>query len=343
VTADEKARPRREAKDGQKVASQRHLATNHTGRQVRIITPDCRAAILDAFPAYAATLGDVRRDGSTRLKMLCPLPDHADSRPSFAIIRGRSGHPFGVCSCGFRGDAIKLARTLDPKLSFRQAVAVVAAAAGIQIADVVVSSNELAATKRERVAKAAEAPPPPKLPPDFERRHRAARTRLWRSPYLLAEAEKILGIPAAVIRSLCYTTDALGWEEGRLCYLYEHAIKHRNPPGEGPRFNVAIGRPMFPWRWHFAARPEVIDVFLTEGESDAVALIAAGMEELHPKNGHPASAVIACPGNGFPEHWGPLFKGKRVTLAFDWDGRSNAARDKAALIISKYAARVSIA
>jgi hypothetical protein len=230
---------------------------------------------------------------------------------------------------------------LNPGLSFRQAAAFVAASAGITVEEIEVPEEELAAMKRERVARAAEPPPLPELPPDFEERHRAARARLWGSPDLLAKAEEILGIPAAVIRSLCYTSDALGWASGKLCYLYEHALKFRNPPGVEPRFNVSIGKPAFPWRWHFAARPEVVEVFLTESESSAVALIASGFEDLHPKKGHPASAVIACPGNGFPEHWGPLFKGKRITLVFDWDGKSETARDKAARILSKHASRVA--
>lgn len=326
---------------GQGIASQPDLATTHTGRQVRIISPDCLAAILDAFPTYAASLGDVRNDGSKRQKMLCPLPEHADGRPSFAIIPGRNGHPMGACSCGFRGDAVRLALALNPGLSFRQAAALVAASAGIAVEEIEVPEATLATMKRERVAKAAEPPPLPELPPGFEESHRAARARLWGSPALLAKAEEILGIPADIIRSLCYTSDALGWASGKLCYLYEHALKFRNPPGVEPRFNVAIGRPAFPWRWHFAARPEVVEVFLTESESDAIALIASGFEELHPKNGKPASAVVACPGNSFPEHWGPLFKGKRVTLVFDWDGKSDAARDKAARIISKHASRVA--
>ena len=326
---------------GQGIASHRQTATTHTGRQARIISPDCLAAILDAFPIYAATLGDVRHDGSRRWKMLCPLPDHADGKPSFAIIPGRSGHPLGACSCGFRGDAVRLARTLNPGLSFRQAAALVAASAGITVEEIDATEEELAAMKRERVAKAAEAPPLPDLPPDFEERHRAARARLWGSPDLLAKAEEMLGIPAAVIRSLCCTSDALGWANGKLCYLYEHCLKFRNPPGVEPRFKVEIGRPAFPWRWHFAARPEVVEVFLTESESSAVALIASGFEELHPTKGKPASAVIACPGNGFPEHWGPLFKGKRVTIVFDWDGKSAAARDKTARILSKHASRVA--
>jgi hypothetical protein len=341
MITDEKARPRREAKDGQEVESHRQLATTKPGRQVRIISPDSLAAILDALPIYAATLGDLRHDGRNRWKMLCPLPDHADGKPSFAIIPGRNGHPLVACSCGFRGDAVRLARTLNPGLSFRQAAALVATSAGITVEEIEVPEEELAAMKRERVAKAAEAPPLPELPPDFEERHRAARARLWGSPDLLAKAEEILGIPAAVIRSLCYTSDALGWASGRLCYLYEHALKFRNPPGVEPRFKVEIGRPAFPWRWHFAARPEVVEVFLTESESSAVALIASGFEDLHPKKGHPASAVIACPGNGFPEHWGPLFKGKRITLVFDWDGKSDAAREKTARILSKHASRLA--
>jgi DNA primase len=130
--------------------------------------------------------------------------------------------------------------------------------------------------------------------------------------------------------------------EGKLAYLYEHGVKLRNSEGATNRFRWVIGNAAFPWRWHIAARPEVKEVFLCESESDAVALIAAGLENLYPRNGTPPSAVIAIPGAGnFAEGWAKLFTGKRVTICFDWDGKSDAYLTKTARLLSRYASRVA--
>lgn len=296
--------------------------------------------------------------------MLCPLPDHADGNPSFAIFDSRDGNgtQMAKCSCGFGGGVIQLAQRLQPKLNYPQILRHIAAEIGVEI-DMVEETDEQAKARRERATvavKAAQLPMPKELPPDFEARHVSARSRLWKSPELLAKVEAMLGIPAEVVRSLCYTSDALGWANGCLLYLYEHGCKSRlgdgapdktriyrdgrwvSTPTEGKRFVWNCGLAVYPWRWHFAARPEVKEIFITESESDAMALIAAGVEDLYPKKGKPASAVIACPGGAFPPAWGPLFKGKRATVAFDWDGKSDANRDKAATIISEHAQLVSI-
>jgi hypothetical protein len=224
-------------------------------------------------------------------------------------------------------------------------------------------TDEQAKARRERVTLAVEdtrLPDQKEIPPDFDARHIAARSRLWKSSALLAKVEDMLGIPAEVVRSLCYTSDALGWANGCLLYLYEHGCKSRlgggapdttpiyrdgrwkSTPTEGKRFVWNCGNAVYPWRWHFAARKEVREIFITESESSAMALIASGVEELHPKKGKPASVVIACPGGSFHPAWGPLFKGKRATIAFDWDGKSDNARDKAATIISKHAQLVNV-
>lgn len=326
------------------------------------ISEDCIIAIQRGFVQYAETLGAVRSDGRGRWKMLCPLPDHADGNPSFAIFDGRDEILMAKCSCGFAGGVIQLAQRIHTSLKYSEILRHIAEVIGVEI-DMVEETDEQAKARKERATLAVEdarLPLPKELPPDFDARHIAARSRLWKSPKLLAKVEEMLGIPAEVIRSLCYTTDALGWANGCLLYLYEHGCKSRLGDGspettriyrdggwittatEGKRFVWNCGSAVYPWRWHFAARPEVKEIFITESESDAMALIASGVEELYPRKDEPASAVIACPGGAFHPAWGPLFKGKRATVAFDWDGKSDAARDKAATIISKHAQLVSI-
>lgn len=81
-------------------------------------------------------------------------------------------------------------------------------------------------------------------------------------------------------------------------------------------------------------------VYLSEGESDALALIEVGLESLHSKSG-PSSAVVAAPGTSFKGDWGPLFRGKDVVLCFDSDEAGRKAVQRVAGILQSYAKSVS--
>ena len=81
-------------------------------------------------------------------------------------------------------------------------------------------------------------------------------------------------------------------------------------------------------------KPETRAVCLTEGESDCMALIAAGLET------DGTAACVASPGTSFPPEWAPLFKGKRVVICFDGDKAGLAAAVKVAAILKPYAAAV---
>jgi hypothetical protein len=59
--------------------------------------------------------------GGARLYWLCPF--HDDHTPSLSVRRG--GRTWRCFSCGARGDAINLARRLNPSLTFAEAIAVV--------------------------------------------------------------------------------------------------------------------------------------------------------------------------------------------------------------------------
>jgi hypothetical protein len=190
------------------------------------------------------------------------------------------------------------------------------------------------------------------LPDGFEDACTAARAALFReivtrSTVAQAVANE-LGTDLETLRSLTFTSDGVGIEYRRtgqpvILYLYEHGAKVRHPRGHVPRFEWLHGAPALPWRWHFAARPEVVTVFLTEGESDAIAAISAGLENLHPHDGTKPSAVVACPGTSFPESWGPLFRGKHIVLLFDRDEPGQRAQAKVAGIVGPFAASVAAA
>jgi hypothetical protein len=188
----------------------------------------------------------------------------------------------------------------------------------------------------------------PELPPEFEAAHRAARFALFdacarRTPRA-HEVSKELGVSIETLQELTFSSDALGIEDGYIMYLYETGAKRRSRPGAtGARFVWTCGRAVLPWRWHLAARPEVRQVIVCEGESDCCAAIEAGLENLYPKDGTPACVVVAIPGTSFLKEWGGLFRGKQVILLFDRDEAGQAATQKVAKIVAPFAASVKIA
>jgi DNA primase len=77
-------------------------------------------------------------------------------------------------------------------------------------------------------------------------------------------------------------------------------------------------------------------VYVTEGESDSLALIASGLEA-------DGSAVcVAAPGTSFPRDWAPLFHRKRVVICFDTDPAGRAAALKVAAMLRGYASEIHI-
>ncbi len=192
-------------------------------------------AVRDSFPVFAETLGHVRGNGRGRWIMSCPLPGHADANPSFAIFASRSGGYLAKCSCGWTGDVIKLTGEIHPGMSFPETVRHIAEAVGIDIELVPADSPQAAQRAVKRPPAAPMLPPLPDLPADFEARHRRARARLYESPELLQRAADQLSVTPGIIQSLTYTSDGLGWEAGRLVYLYEHGVKVRNIEGQESR------------------------------------------------------------------------------------------------------------
>lgn len=285
---------------------------------------------------YATRVGIEFRKAGVRWIARCPF--HDDRRPSFALFIDRTGSPRIICTCGWSGDVFDLAVKLGKASSFPDAVRHIAEILGM--APDAGGADHGRKLKVGRTVTPSRMPDTPELPADFEARHRAARARLWSSPEKLRKAGAELAVTPEIVRSLCYTSDALGWANDRLLYLYPHGAKLRNPSGERPRFRWLMGRAVAPWRWHFAARPNVSRVFVAEGESDCIAAIADGLEDLYPADGSPGSAVVAIPGVAFPEEWSPIFAGKDVVLMFDNDPAGRAATARVGGLIAGHARSV---
>ena len=177
-------------------------------------------------------------------------------------------------------------------------------------------------------------PEPPFAISDAEREIIHAARLAFSDAYDCGQLEDMaadLGLPLWVFRWAAHGACGLGIHKGMLAYLYPQGMKLRRPQGK-PRFLWELGKPTGPWRAEWIQDAET--VYLTEGESDCMALLAAGLEA------DGTAACVASPGTSFPEAWAPLFKGKRVVLCFDSDEAGRTAAAKVAAILKPHAARV---
>jgi hypothetical protein len=149
-----------------------------------------------------------------------------------------------------------------------------------------------------------------------------------------------LGLPRETLRHASWGESGLGLccpvnsREPWLCYCYQLGLKWRNPhPASTPRFRWICGKALAPWRMEWV-KPETRTVYLTEGESDCLALIAAGLEA------DGTAACVASPGTSFSREWVPLFTGKKVVLCFDMDPPGQAAAARIAAMLTGTAAEI---
>ncbi|WP_367875380.1 toprim domain-containing protein [Luteolibacter sp. Populi] len=144
-----------------------------------------------------------------------------------------------------------------------------------------------------------------------------------------------LGLPHEAFRWAAWGQSGLGWSRGYLCYSYATGLKWRNPdPQAKPRFQWLTGKASSPWRSEWI-KPHTSTVYLTEGESDCLALIAAGLE-----NAENVACVAIPSAPGFAPEWAPLFKGKRVVLCFDDGPAGRDATANAAGALKSHASEV---
>lgn len=298
--------------------------------------------IKNRLPEYLERIGvTIAQRTDKHLKALCPL--HADSEPSFTADLKGGVWVWKCWPCDHGGTVIDLHAELN-NLARGSKAAIVGTAAilGLDPADGLVHQ------KAPRIQPAASAPPkeaPPKnpLPANFDEIHRIARRRVYEFPRIQQAIAKELGVSQTTIASLVFTSDALGWSKKhqRPLYLYETGVKLRNHADTKVRFQWLMGRAEKPWRAHFLERPQVTRVFLTEGESDAIALIDAGLENLHPKEGETGTTIIASPGTSFKAEWASLIAGKDLVLCMDNDNAGNKAAEKIAQLCQPFAKTIS--
>jgi hypothetical protein len=313
------------------------------------------------LPDYLAAVGvELRRNGN-RLVGRCPV--HDDAHPSFAVF-GQRLETCGCYPCGFTGDVFATAEWLGRAGTFPEAVRHVASVLGVYLPEGETSPRGLVREKsnspsgplvstganqhtggKSPIGPLAKPAEPPKLSDAERERIHLARLRfadaLHAGEPIVEEIARSLGVSIETLRWASHGDCGLGLDapaglrEPWLCYTYPHGLKYRNPrQGNGPRFVWLCGRATEPWRMGWARKPEVGTVFLTEGESDALALIEAGIEA------DGTAAVVASPGTSFPREWAPLFRGKRTVLCFDNDHAGRVATSTVAAMLKGHAREI---
>lgn len=297
------------------------------------------AAIKAALPTYLERTGchPMPAKGGKEIAALCPL--HADKHASLIAVEKKPRLWTWYCHpCGEGGTVIDL----HAKRHGIDAAAAIAELGDLLDAPILDSSPAVRPSVRALARGATDAdadgdripglgvpaPATPPKPPEAEPLAGEAATECNAAVAALIADEAArrdhataLGVSPATLASLAQSLD-LGLIDGRLCYLAHdgatwHGCQVRNRPAEKPRFYWRHGKAFLPWRgWRLRDR-RVRTVYLCEGQSDALALIDAGIEDA----GDPAAkvAVIAAPGTAFPEYWADLFRFRRVILCGDRD------------------------
>jgi hypothetical protein len=119
---------------------------------------------------------------------------------------------------------------------------------------------------------------------------------------------------------------SLGWHDGKLAFIYETGVKLRSRRESGERIIWwAFGKP---WIWRGFVLRDAETVYLCEGETDAISLIDAGVEE------RPNTFAVALPSaSTFDAQWAESFRGKEVILVLDADKAGADATAKASKLL----------
>lgn len=286
-----------------------------------------------ALPFMLERLGCQPSVQGENLTALCPL--HPDRKPSFTA-RFINGVWLWKCwPCELGGDAIDLfADTHGIPRKSKEAITRSAEFLGVSNLNKTYHFSRKGIPPKEPTQTKITSP----LPENFDSIHRATRSRVYQSLELQELIAKELSVTPQTVKRLTFTSDALGWsrKHNRPLYLYESGIKIRNLQRSKIRFQWLMGRAEKPWRAHYLKRPNITRVFLTEGESDAIALIDAGLENLFPRSGETGTTIVASPGTSFKAEWAHLFKGKDLVLCTDNDDAGEKSAQRIAALCNPF-------
>jgi len=318
-------------------------------------------AIKAALPAYLEKTGCEPRPikNGNEITALCPL--HADTHASMACVQKKPDLWTWYCHvCSEGGTVIDLhakRNGIDTAGSIAELGEILNAPFTESIAPSRPSVRQSARGSRmtdadDRIPGLGRnappvIPPPPKPEPlagaDADLCTGAVNA-LMSNEAARRELSESLGVSSDILARMAGTLD-LGLIDGRLVYLAHdggnwHGCQVRGLPGEKPRFYWKIGKPFLPWRGWRLSDKRVRTVYLCEGQSDAIALIDAGIEDA--SNAASKVAVIAAPGTAFPETWVDLFRFRRVILCGDRDEPGQKAVRKVGELLLPFAESVRV-
>ena len=279
------------------------------------------------MPEYLTRIGLEPRVKGNKLSCCCPV--HDDTNPSFDADLKEDGWVAICRSCGFAGSVIDIHKEIFG-LDTKDAIADLKGTLGNY-------ALPAAAKRRVQVTKNDEKP----ISEEQARALDTARYRLYNNRELQERFALEIGVQPETIRNATMPADAaVGWSirYNRPLYIYPRGAKVRFVPDHKPRFKWLCGRASEPWGAVNLRRPNVRRVFVTEGESDRLALLDAGWEDITADYG---TAIVASPGTSFSQKWIYLFKDKEVILAFDMDGPGQKAAKRISELLERTAARVA--
>ncbi len=288
-----------------------------------------RARLTDYLSAHGVEL---RREAS-RLKGKCPM--HDDKNPSFAVF-GSNHEWCGCFPCGFKGDVFAASQWLGRSSNFPMAVRDVATTLGVYVPNSAERHFTLPNTAPQRPIRQP-APPFTLCDADQKKVHDARlafSTAFDAGAEIIDQIAKSLGFDRETLRLASLGSSGLGLADNWLCYAYPQGLKWRNPvPTAKHRFRWIVGKALAPWRMEWV-KPDTHTIYLTEGESDCMALLASGLED------DGSATCVASPGTSFSREWASLFVGKRVVICFDTDPPGRKATANIAGILKGYAAEI---
>jgi hypothetical protein len=259
-------------------------------------------ALRTRLPDYLSARGvELRKSGS---RLLARCPNHDDRPPSFAVF-GTHHETCGCYPCGFTVDVFDVSKWMGRASTFPEAVADVAASLGVYLPQATAGTATRSATAPPRRAKEPE--PPFELSPADKATVAAARLRFsdafWSGDSIVDRVAESLGLNRETLRVAAWGQSGIGLacpagsKEPWLCYAYPNGLKWRNPdPQMKPRFQSLVGKATSPWRMEWVTA-DTRTVYQTEGESDCMAMLAAGLEA------DGSTACLASPGTSFQREW----------------------------------------
>jgi hypothetical protein len=143
-------------------------------------------------------------------------------------------------------------------------------------------------------------------------------SRVCAEEWLAARIAAVRGWKTSTIQALAESKH-LGWAGDALAFIFTTGVKIRRWPGRDFRWD--IGEPDL-WRGELLRDSD--DIYLTEGETDAITMIDAGFESVA------GTAVVALPSaTTYRDEWTKLFTNKVVTICQDADAAGDSATLKA--------------